>query len=41
MDPNEKIILKIREDFPTKPIEVKIESTGSAQDEKVFHDPTD
>ena len=36
MDPNEKIILKIREDIPTKPIEVKIESKGIAQEETVF-----
>ena len=28
-DPNEKIILKIREDIPTKPIEVNVESTGT------------
>ena len=41
MDPNEKIILKIREDFPTKPIEVNIESTGIAQKEQVFHHPPD
>ena len=41
MDPNEKIILKIREDIPTKPIEVNIESTGIAQEEQVFSDPTD
>ena len=41
MDPNEKIILKIREDFPTKPIEVNIESTGIAQEEPVFFDTTD
>ena len=41
MDPNEKIILKIREDIPTKPIEVNIESTGIAQEEEVFFDPTD
>ena len=40
MDPNEKIILKIREDIPTTPIEVKIESTGIAQEETVFFDPT-
>ena len=40
MDPNEKIILKIREDFPTTPIEVNIESTGIAQEETVFFDPT-
>ena len=36
MDPNEKIILKIREDIPTKPIEVNIESTGIAQEETAF-----
>ena len=41
MDPNEKVILKIREDIPTKPIEVNIESTRTAQDEPVFFDPTD
>ena len=41
MDPDEKIILRIREDIPTKPIEVTIESTGIAQEEQVFHDPTD
>ena len=40
MDPKEKIILKIREDIPTKPIEVNIESTGIAQEEMVFFDPT-
>ena len=41
MDPNEKIILKIREDIPTKPIEVNIESKGMAQEEPVFVDTTD
>ena len=41
MDPNEKVILKIREDAPTKPIEVNIEYTGIAQEEPVFFDPTD
>ena len=40
-DPNEKIILKIGEDIPTKPIEVNIESTGIAQEETVFFHPTD
>ena len=40
-DPNEKIILKIREDIPTQPIEVNIESTGIAQEETVFFDHTD
>ena len=41
MDPNEKIFLKIREDIPTKPIEVNIESSGIAQEEPVFVDTTD
>ena len=41
MDPNEKIILKIREDIPTKPIKVNIEPTGIAQEEPVFFDLTD
>ena len=41
MDPNEKIILEIREDIPAKRIEVNIESTGLAHEEHVFQDPTD
>ena len=41
MDPNEKVILKIRKDIPTKPIEINIESTGIVQEETVFFDPTD
>ena len=41
MDPNEQIILQIREDIPTKPIGVNIEYTGFAQEEHVFDDPTD
>ena len=41
IDPNEKIISKIREDIPTKPIELNIESTGIAQEEPDFFDPTD
>ena len=41
MDPNEKIILKIREDIPTKTVEVNIKSTGIAQEKTVFFDPTD
>ena len=41
MDPNGKIILKIREDIRTKPIEVNIESTGIAQEEPVFSEPID
>ena len=41
MDPKEKLILKIREDIPTKPIQVNIESTGVAQEELVLFDTTD
>ena len=41
MDPNEKVILKVREDIPTKLIEVNIEFTGIAQEEPVLFDPTD
>ena len=41
MDPNEKKSLKIREDIPTKAIEVNIESTSIAQEEPVFFDPAD
>ena len=41
MDPNKKIILKIRGDIPTKPIEVNIVSTGIPQEEPVFFVPTD
>ena len=41
MDPNEKIVFKIREDIPTKPIEVNTETTGIAQEKPVFFDPTD
>ena len=41
MDPNENFFLKIREDIATKPIGVNIESSGIAQEEPVFFDPTD
>ena len=41
MDPDEKIFLKIKEDIPTKPIEVNFEFTGIAQEEPVFFDTTD
>ena len=41
MDPNEKRILKIREDISTKPSGVNIESTGNAQEEPVFFDTTE
>ena len=39
--PNEKTILKISDDIPTKTVELNIESTGSVQEEPVFFDTTD
>ena len=41
MDRNEEIILKIREDIPTKSTEVNIESARIAQEEPVSFDTTD
>ena len=41
MDPNEKTTLKIREDIPTKSMEVNIESAGIAQEELVIFDTAD
>ena len=40
-DPNEKIILKTREDVPTQPIEVNIESTGIVREDPVFFQTDD
>ena len=40
-DPKEKIKLKFREVFPTKPIELNTESTGTAHEERVFLDSRD
>ena len=40
IDPNEKVVLKIRGDIPAKPIEVNIESTGIEKEEPVFFDTT-
>ena len=40
-DANENVIPKIREDIPTKPIDVNIGSTGIAQEEPVFLDTTE
>ena len=35
-DLNEKKIEEIREDFPTQPFDIKIESTGAAQEDGIF-----
>ena len=36
MDPKEKLILKIREDVETRPIEVNLQSAGVSEEEQVF-----
>ena len=36
MNPNEKLILKIRKDVETRPIEVNVQSTGVSEEEQVF-----
>ena len=36
MDPNEKLILKIREGVETRPIEVNVQSAGVSEEEQVF-----
>ena len=36
MDPNEKLILKIREDVETRPIEVNVQSAGVSEEDRVY-----
>ena len=36
MDPNEKLVLKIREDVETRPIEVNVQSAGVSEEEQFF-----
>ena len=36
LDPREKLVLKIREDIETKPIEVNVQSAGVVEEEQVF-----
>ena len=36
IDPNQKLIVKIRGVMPTLPIEVNIQSTGKTQEDRVF-----
>ena len=36
MDPTEKLVLKIREDVETRPIEVNVQSGGVSEEEQVF-----
>ena len=36
MDPTEKLVLKIREDVETRPIEVNVKSAGVSEEEQVF-----
>ena len=36
MDPTEKLVLKIREDVETRPIEVNVQSAGVSEEEQIF-----
>ena len=36
MDPKEKLVLKIREDVETRPIEVNVQSAGVSEEEEIF-----
>ena len=36
MDPTEKLVLKIREDVETRPIEINVQSAGVSEEEQVF-----
>ena len=36
MDPTEKLVLKIREDVETRPIEVNVQSAGVSEEKQVF-----
>ena len=36
MDPKEKLVLKIREDVETRPIEVNVQSAGVSEEEQIF-----
>ena len=36
MDPSEKLVLKIREDVETRPIEVNVQSAGVSEEEQIF-----
>ena len=36
MDPTEKLVLNVREDVETRPIEVNVQSAGVSQEEQIF-----
>ena len=36
LDPNEKLILKLRQDVENRPIEVKVQSADVSEEEQVF-----
>ena len=36
MDPTEKLVLIIREDVETRPIEVNVQSAGVSEEEQIF-----
>ena len=41
ISPKEKLILRIREDIPTTPIELHIQSTGVSEEEQIFYTKDD
>ena len=41
MDPSEKVVLKIRADVETQPIEVNVQSAGVSEEEQVFYTEED
>ena len=41
ISPKQKLILRIREDFPTTPIELHVQSAGVAEEEQIFYTEDD
>ena len=41
ISPKEKLILKIREDIPTTPIELHVQSAGVSEEEQIFYTEDD
>ena len=41
MDPDEKLVLKVREDVETRPIEENVQSVGVSEEEQVFFTEND
>ena len=41
ISPKEKLILRIREDIPTTPIELHVQSAGVSEEEQIFYTEDD